>query len=335
MIATVTLAIAGAAQSSAPLDEYWSAVESYTRGADINDAVTSMQGLKPQQYEGAVRALIATGDQARIAAAAAFQLEIGVALAGVSSASAKRHLDLGGDLVEKVRTPPGPKTAANEFKSMWYGVAGSAYAATKDLLRARPLLDKALDLEPRSPRALTLFGIMHEVDAGFLNVEDWQTLIQLERMKFNRLNLLGLAEDRYREAIRYDPAYPRAHIRLGRVLHLMGRLADAAVSLERGTQEAKDPLDQYLAALFTGALCSEQKDFAAARRAYERALSLKPASQTVAVALGHLELMTGRPDRAQQLARRFADGPPEPWWGYKDGAFDLTGLQWLRSRVHR
>jgi tetratricopeptide (TPR) repeat protein len=278
---------------------------------------------------------MATGDQARIEAAAIFQLDIGVALAGVSSASAKQHLDLGGDLVEKVRTAPGSTVSTNEFRSIWYGVAGSAYAATKDLQRARPLLSKALDIEPRSARALTLFGIMHEVDAGFVNVEDWQTLIQLERMKFTRLNLLGLAEDRYREAIRYDPAYARAHIRLGRVLHLMGRLADAAASLERGAQDAKDPLDQYFAALFVGALRYDQKDPAAARQAYEHALSLKPASQTVAVALGHLELMAGRPDRAQLLARRFAAAPPEPWWGYKDGAFDLTGLQWLRARVRR
>ena len=135
--------------------------------------------------------------------------------------------------------------------------------------------------------------------------------------------------------MRYDEHYSRALTRLGRVLHLTNRLAEARTFLERGVAEAMLPADQYLAAMFMGALQLQQDDIAGARASYERALAITPASQTAVVALGHLEVMAGRPDRAQLLARRFAETPPEPWWGYKDGLFDMSGLHGLRARVVR
>jgi Tfp pilus assembly protein PilF len=146
---------------------------------------------------------------------------------------------------------------------------------------------------------------------------------------------LARAEGHYREALRYDEHYARALTRLGRVLHLSDHLPEAKTYLEQAVRDAKLPGDQYLASLFIGALQFEQNDLSAARESYERALAIIPASQTAMVALGHLEIMAGRPDRAQFLARRFTETPAEPWWGYKDGSFDMIGLEALRARVVR
>ena len=268
-------------------------------------------------------------------ATAIFELEIGVALAGLSSSSSHMHIELGADVIDKGRPLIDRKGDYEALRLSWYAVAGSVYVATRDLSRARPLVEKVRDLGPKSSRVLTLVGSYYEADATMLNPDDWQTLGQRDRINRERLLRLVRAEGHYREALRYDEHYPRALIRLGRVLHLTNHLPEAKASLEKGVTEARLPADQYLAAMFMGALQLQQKDIAGARASYERALAIMPASQTVVVALGHLEVVSGRPDRAQLLARRFAETPPEPWWGYKDGLFDMAGLHALRARVVR
>ena len=320
-----------------PADLYAAAVNAYVRDGDVSRAILPLQAWKPQQFETAIRATIATHDPARIEAAAVFELELAVAFAGLSSSATQMHVELGKDLIDS-ELPALAQALKSEFEAFrmsWYAVAGSVFVATKDLVRARPLIEKTRDLAPQSPRAQTLMGSYYEADAGLLNPEDFQTLIQRDLIKRERMRLLARAEDHYRAALRYDQHYARALTRLGRVLHLNDHLPEAKTYLEQATREAKLPGDQYLAALFMGALQIEQNDLSSARASYERALTIMPASQTVMVALGHLEIMSGRPDRAQLLARRFAETPAEPWWGYKDGSFDMIGLQTLRARVVR
>ena len=309
--ATLMLAFAAATvlAQSAPVDVYRSAVDAYVRGGDISRAVQPLQEWKPQQFEEAVRETIASKDRARMEAAAVFQLEIGVALAGLSSSSSRMHVELGADLIDRGR----PLLRDGDYEALrlsWYAVAGSVYVATKDLIRARPMVEKVRDLGPRSPRVLTLMGSYYEADATMLNPDDWQTLGQRDRINRERLLRLVRAEGHYREALRYDEHYPRALIRLGRVLHLTNHLPEAKASLEQGVTQARLPADQYLAAMFMGALQLQQKDIAGARASYERALAIMPASQTVVVALGHLEVVSGRPDRAQLLARRLRKNHP-------------------------
>jgi Flp pilus assembly protein TadD len=107
--------------------------------------------------------------------------------------------------------------------------------------------------------------------------------------------------------------------------------------LERGLALATKPDDIYLASLFLGAIEERREDFAAARKFYERALASSPRSQTVVIALAHLDLIAGRPDRAQALARAFAESPGDDhlWWAYRNGGIDHDGLAALRARVRR
>lgn len=329
----VTAAATVLAQAG-PVDIYRTAVDTYVRSGNITRAVLPLQEWKPQLFEQAVRETIASKDRARMKAAAVFELEIGVALAGLASDTSHKHIDLGADLIDQGRPFFGDAKGQSEaFRLSWYAVAGSVYVATKDLIRARPIVEKTRDLAPQSARAQTLMGSYYEVDAGLLNPDDWQTLSQRERLNRERLLRLTRAEDHYRNAVRIDEHYSRALTRLGRVLHLKNNLIEAEAFLERGLKEARHPSDQYLASLFTGALQFQKNDLPGARTSYERALAIIPASQTAVVALGHLEVMAGRPDRAQLLARRFTETPPEPWWGYMDGTFDVIALQSLRDQV--
>ena len=84
-----------------------------------------------------------------------------------------------------------------------------------------------------------------------------------------------------------------------------------------------------------GALQQEGKDVAGARRSFEQAVTLVPNSQPAVVALAHIEVMAGRPDRAHALARGLAEAQAtgEPWWAFHNGGLDVGGLRWLRERA--
>ena len=47
--------------------------------------------------------------------------------------------------------------------------------------------------------------------------------------------------------------------------------------------------------------------------------------------------MSGRTERAPEIAQAFARAPPEDdvWWGYKNGVLDHESLQSLRERVRK
>jgi tetratricopeptide (TPR) repeat protein len=313
------------------------AIDNYVRTGDITGAVVPMRHWKPQDFDRAIASLAAGGDTPRMKAAAVLHLDIAVALVGLNSPIAKMHVELGDRLLNRLRDRL-EDTAIKDhdaFRAIFLAVAGSAFVAVKDFMVAMPYVREAQDLAPQSAHVITVSGIAHEMDASGYNPEDWQTLRQRELSQRERIIRLGRAERAYREALRLDEHYAIASIRLGRVLHLDGKLEAARQSLARGAADAREPFEEYIAALFMGGLLQDQNDLEGARRSYERALTLVPTSQPATVALAHVELMSGRPARAHELARRFTATPDDTWWAYKDGALDLPGLFWLRARVRQ
>ena len=326
-------------QAADPAAVYTRAIDFYIKSGDVTQSVLPVQGWKPQQFERAIEALKAAPDARRLRAASVFHLELGVALVGMAFGSAKLHFDMGEDLVDKLgdidKTPAGVKEH-QAFRAIWLSVAGSTYLAVKDVNRARLKLGAAHNLAPDSAHVTTVWGVLDEVDGSGYNPDDWQTLVQREGNRRERIIRLGRAERAYREALRLDEHYSIAAARLGRILLWNGKLQEARESLDRAVADAKGPYQEYIASLFMGAVQSEQKDVESARKSYEHALSIVPTSQPAVVALAHLELMAGRPDRAQALARAFADSSGDAtWWAYKDGILDLAGLSWLRQRVRQ
>jgi tetratricopeptide (TPR) repeat protein len=258
----------------------------------------------------------------------------------MSPGTAKVHIDLGRDLLEKtaaLRKAGLRVDGLDELRSIWLSVAGSVFLAIRDPQHAIPYIRDALGVAPKSAHVLTVLGTAEEVDATGWNIDDWTTLSQRERSVRERVVRLGRAERAYREALRLDPGYAIASIRLGRVLQMIGKPADAREALERGLKDAQGAYAEYIGSLFLGSLLVEQKDLAGARRSYQRALAIAPLSQPAVVGMAHAELMSGRPDRAQALAQDFAakNGIENTWWAYKDGSLDLTGLGWLREQARK
>ena len=134
---------------------------------------------------------------------------------------------------------------------------------------------------------------------------------------------LRQAESFFRRAIALRPAMGEAHLRLGRVLALSGRHADAAAEI----QASRPLLDvddlRYYAELFAGAEHEALGAFDAARAAYQRAAALFPLAQSPYVALSELAHRRGDcAAAAAAIERVFAlpaalDGNrDDPWWRY-------------------
>jgi tetratricopeptide (TPR) repeat protein len=136
---------------------------------------------------------------------------------------------------------------------------------------------------------------------------------------------LRAAEGFFRGALAARPAFGEAHLRLGRVLLLRGRAADAVAELQQAIGSLADARLQYYTQLFLGAAQEAAGQFDPARASYEKAVQLSPRAQSPRLALSALARRTG--DRAAAL-RALQDvfelpgGPgdnaerDEPWWSY-------------------
>ena len=341
----VCVAPVEARQSAAVNAEaYANAIEDYRNGSALTETVMSLQLWGRKDFEAAVDRLIAARNISQLEAAAVFELEVGLGVMSVSPEGAQIHFELGEKMLRILAPTPAERRLDPErletvqrLSSTWFGVAGSGYLWVTDTRRARPWIHKALQLAPHSSVLKTLKGAAHEIDSTGFDPDLVYTLTQKARATTQHAYHLALAQDAFRDAVADDPSDARAHIRLGRVLFLFNKLVQAREEVERGQALAKKPADRYLAALFLGAIKERQRDLAGAREAYTQAFAIAPRSQTVTVALAHLDLMLGRPDRAQAFARAFAEGPrdDQAWWEYRNGGLDHDGLAALRARVRK
>jgi tetratricopeptide (TPR) repeat protein len=325
---------------------YRDVVATYVRTGNPAVAVRPLIGWSRPDLEIAVTDTIARADVAELEAAALLHLEIGVALAGISTNSTAGYFDLGSRLVDAL-IPINRDVRRNlsalradeiaTIRATWNGVAGSAFLSVNDVVRARMFFAKAAKITPNSAAILTLQGAADEIDGAVNNPDDVESLLMKRRVAQQRIRLLLSAEQLYRQALSADPTYALAQIRLGRVEFLFKNMKAAAVSLQKGSAAAHDASHRYLGAMFLGAFLQEQKDLAGARAEFERALEIAPQSQNAVVALAYVELVSGRPDRAQALTRGYLGTPnaDEGWWAFKNGTLDHAGLTWLRQRVRK
>jgi tetratricopeptide (TPR) repeat protein len=323
---------------------YRDAVQTYIRTGNVEVAVRRLVGWDRTSLGDGVLATLDSADIGLIEAAAMLHLEIGVAIAGISSASTLGHFDLGAQLIESI-APLKPDVRRNlsaaragellTLRATWFGVAGSAFLSVGDITRARQFLSIALKALPRSPAALTLMGTADEVDGAVYNPDDSESPALKRRASTERTRLLLSAQQLYERALAADPNYPLAQIRLGRVQFLLNNLKQAGEWLQKGSAGAQDPEHKYVAAMFTGALQQQRKDLDGASASFERALTIAPKSQSAIVALAYVELLRGRPDHAQALSRSYTGTPnsDDGWWAYKNGTLDQSGMRWLRQRV--
>jgi tetratricopeptide (TPR) repeat protein len=320
---------------------YANAVRAYVEGHDVARAVAPLAPLSEQRVEKAVEDYL-TQPESLLTAAAVLHLEIGVGVVTLAPAIAAKHLDLGHLLVRKLRERarqeqrPTPADAA-AFAERWYVAAASTFLMINDAVRAVPLIGRGLEVAPRSLDLRLMEGIVADLSALSFNPVDAVTETQRIRFEVSRLQELMRAKRTFAQILVDAPSFTRARIRLGRVLWLLNEREAALVELRRAQGEAHEAEQRYLTAMFLGAIYEQKGDVTDARRAYEAALAVAPASQAATVALGYLDVMAGRPDRAQALAHQLWSAPPvaDEWWSYKNGGFETVALGWLRSRVWR
>jgi tetratricopeptide (TPR) repeat protein len=159
---------------------------------------------------------------------------------------------------------------------------------------------------------------------------------------------LAKAEEYHREATARDPALAEAHMRLGRVLQLRGKLSDGRAALETARRlasesaAADDSANQvgYLATLFLAGVVEQMNKSAPAFDLYAEVVRQWPGCQS-----GHLGLSRAHNARGDGQAALDALAPlwKEPerracfdaWWVYRSGqAWRLKAmLQAFRERV--
>jgi tetratricopeptide (TPR) repeat protein len=338
-----SVAVAGAQTPGEParIEIYRRAVADYIRTGDPSTAAAPLLDWSREQLEEAVKIVIRRADSTELEQAAALHLEVGVATAGLSPAKAPDFLALGSRLIDRLLPPAEIRRGLSAerlaeiatVRATWHVVAASVLLSVNDVVHAPPLAERAVRIAPTMAAALTVAGMVHEIDAAFMNPDGWDPQATKSRQARRRAMLVD-AEGSYKRAVDADPSYALARIRLGRVEFLLNDPGRARTSLARGQASARGASQEFLAAMFMGALQQSENDLAGARQSFERALAIAPRSQYAVAALAFLELLSGRPDRAESLAREYTSARLDPgWWVFKTGVLDQDHLEWLRRRV--
>lgn len=339
LLGAAAMAALGASTSGqaagAPDGEYATAVRAYVEGHDAAKAVGSLAAWTPGHFGTAIEKYLAQ-PEAMQAAAAVLQLEIGLGVVTRAPALASQHLELGHLIVRTLRaTLRLSRDEATAFAERWYVAAASTCLMVNDPACAAPFINRGLQVAPASLGLRLMAGILDDLEGLSFNPDDARGGMARGRLVAARLQAFLRAKDRYAKLVDDVPSFVRARVRLGRVLWMLGEVDAAQVQLLRAQAEAREPVQQYLAAMFLGALHEQKGDLARARLSYESALALAPASQAATVALGYLDVVAGTPDRAQALARALLTQPrfEDEWWSYKNGGVEREAVAWLRQRV--
>ena len=185
-------------------------------------------------------------------------------------------------------------------------------------------LDRARAIFPDDPDILFLNGTLHETYAaphiqsavhGVSLPTGVSFDLQSDHAELRR------AEGFLRRSTVLKPDFSEAHLRLGRVMRLLGKPADAVKELTLAIETTDDALLDYYGRMFLGAADEALGDFAAAAESYASAAELQPYAQSPHLALSALARRRGDRSaalreirRAFELASDNEDG--DPWWTY-------------------
>jgi tetratricopeptide (TPR) repeat protein len=237
------------------------------------------------------------------------------------------HIELAREALDLVTEPCSiqPKPAAVPWVRDWYG-ASLAYQLSRGRFEVAHVL-RAVELFRDDPDLLALGGAIHEA----LAAPQFQAALGSNRALRDRLQVLtasgelGRSEDLLRRALRLDGRLAEARIRLGHVLGLRGRHADAVRELERAVTDAgENRLLAYYARMLHGRALEASGARQPARVAYEQASRLFPSAHVPRLALSQLLRGSGDPATAGTMLERLVEPstetPDDPWWSYHTAA---------------
>jgi tetratricopeptide (TPR) repeat protein len=197
----------------------------------------------------------------------------------------KLHWEFARRLIDAISPSPSKDPMAKQ----WY-VATTAYMLSlRHLAYARNNIDSALKKYPSDSRILLYAGALHETWASPVS-QNIQLPPNREPAFESKEKELKQARELYQKAIEADPDFAEAHLRLGRVLGLLGYPPQAIVELRHAAALSQDQQLSYYASLYLGYEFEMISHFKEARDQYKRASMLYPSAQSPLLALSHLSL---------------------------------------------
>lgn len=242
---------------------------------------------------------------------------------GVSGAVG--HWQMAARLLNEVTPNPEqddrPKPSTDDAVRRWYRATTAFMLAAENYVL--PHFQRAHQLFPDDGTIQFLVGSAHETLAG-ARTQAAVGSVDLRGLDFpiqSERDELRLAEASLRRSLMVMPNLAEARIRLGRVIGLQGRPAEAVKELRAAVSATKVPMLLYHGELFLGRELEMLKQFDAARDAYERAAALYPYASSPKIALSQLASRTG--NRALALASMHealeadsSDDHEDPRWAY-------------------
>lgn len=229
----------------------------------------------------------------------------------------KMHWEFARRLIDSVSSSP----SKDPIVRQWY-IATTAHLLSRRLLAyARQNLENALKIFPSDDRILFYAGVLHETWASPSNQNILlPPIVQMARG--SKESELKRAREFFQKSIEANPNSPETHLRLGRVLGLLGNHHQAVSELQKAAASIKDQQLLYYALLNLGYEFSMLSRRSEAREQYERAATLYPTAQSPLFAMSHLANSGGDAEGAFLPIQRVFQLPrtdswkDDPWWTY-------------------
>jgi hypothetical protein len=212
------------------------------------------------------------------------------------------HWEVARMLLDNVR-PSGmarPAPGRDDMVRLWYRATAAWMQERKEYSMLH--LDRAREILPGDADILFLSGSLRELYARPVVQSAMRESMPWSGAAFDVQSQgqeLRQAETLFRAALKARPAFPEAHLRLGRVLMLLERPADAAHELRQALGSTDDRLLLYYGELFLGEVQEVLGQFDGSRTAYEAAAALYPSAQSPKLALSAIAARRG--DRSGAL----------------------------------
>jgi tetratricopeptide (TPR) repeat protein len=220
------------------------------------------------------------------------------------------------------------------FQERWFAFMTSVFIAELNPSPARTMITRGLRVVGSSSRLELLSGIAYEMSTyPYATCPATDCRLSDDR----RARVLTLASDAYRRASALDPHSPDAHLRLGRVLGLLGDRDGARQELREAERMGQRADLLYLVALFRADLYRQDGDLRAAATEAERAVNLRPDYQSARIALAQLSDQMGMAERSRTIVDELLRLPRagDPWWEFKQPEEDRESFEWLNAYVRQ
>ncbi len=251
----------------------------------------------------------------------------------VSVLPRRPHWDLACRLIESVS----PVASQDPMVRQWY-IATTAYLQSRRLLAyANRSIISALKKLPSDDRILFYAGVLHETYASGMT-QNAQMPVFWQKANDSKESELNQARHFLQRAVKVNPGFGEAHLRLGRVMGLLGLHGQAYWELQQADQLIQDSQLSYYVALQLGCQFEMLSHPNEARDQYERAAMLYPLAQSPLLALSQLARSSDDIEGASLALQRVFDLPDrdgweeDPWWGYdlshvRDADYLIAGMR--------